>query len=48
MLVLYGVAVHHLYKLFEFRRWRVIAVYATLYILGKAWARLSIVCLPEI
>ena len=47
MLVLYEVAVHHPYKLFEFRRWRIIAVYATLYILGKTRARLSIVCLPE-
>lgn len=47
ILVLYRAAVHHPYKLVEFRRWRIIAIYATLYILGKTRARLSIVCLPE-
>lgn len=47
ILVLYRAAVNYPYKLFELGRWRIIAIYATLYILGKTRARLSIVCLPE-
>lgn len=42
-----GLLLNHVYNLIELgRRW-IIAVYATLYILGKIWARLSIVCLTE-